>query len=359
MTDLPKLQAEELPLSDEQKHQAMAVLGELDRLADVVRVHSEKLEQNYRDLFEALPGESQERVIWRGIIGFANAATLDATTSPARIAGSLPPEEIKKFLYLLKLCDQSSFQDLGMDSFAEVQQLTKALPTQLGLDAFPVGADKAMNLIAFAMLSNRYQPQLRRFLTWMCEPQKHPDLSTEAINFLAKHARGVDIRPDYSDANFDENSPGYSAVYYYKTVQYQSVMSPICKFIFDRIERYHDWLDRIPVKKVKRHRDNEDEIAREKAIPIRICERPGCGRFLIPQRIGRKKFCSKKCLVAQPGRTGKENKDYMWLYRRETERRAVVRSKLKSPKNEQRLTRIEKDWPDLAGRVKKLRQRVG
>jgi hypothetical protein len=355
MSDLPKLQTAEEQAQSGGLSAWMVAL----RWLEADRAKGEQLEQNCRSLFGALPDESQERLIWRGIIGFTNAATLDATTSPARVAGSLPPEEIKKFLMLLKLCDQSSLQDLDMDSFAEVQQFAKGLPTQFGLDAVPDDAGKAINIIAFTMLSNRYQPQLRRFLTWMCEPQKHPDLSTEAINFLAKHARGVDIRPGDSDANFDDSSADYNPVYYHKTVQYQSVMSPICKFIFDRIERYHDWLDRIPGKKVKRHRDNEDEIAREKAIPIRICDRPGCGRFLIPQRIGRKKFCSKKCLVAQPGRTGKENKDYMWLYRRETERRAVVRSKLKSPKNEQRLTRIEKDWPDLAGRVKKLRQRVG
>jgi hypothetical protein len=213
-------------------------------------------------------------------------------------------------------------------------------------------------LLSFPLLCTKYQPDLKRLLTWLCAPQQHKDLSSEAITFLGNQARGVDTRPDFSDANFDENTRGHCPFYYWKTVQYQSLMSPICQFIFDRIERYQDWLDRIPRYPDEKLKD-DDENEREKAVPIRMCERPGCGKFLVPQRVGRKRFCSKTCLVlANPGRTVGENRDYMWLYRLEQEPLAVLRAKLKLPTRRHRLAKIESDWPDLADRIKKLRQRV-
>jgi hypothetical protein len=364
MTELPELQPDE-----EREHQAMLALQEvakwadiLREQADILREQSERKEQVYRKLFEAMPDESQERVIWRGIIGFANASRLEVSTSPSRLAGCLDPAETNKFLYLLKLCDQSLFQDddLGMESFDEVHRLAGELLKRSQLNALPPDAHKAMNIFAFTVLTNQYQPQLRRFLIWLCEPQTHPELRIEAVDFLAKHARGVDVSLEYSEVNFDENSSYYCASYYTKAVQYQSVMSPICKFIFDRIERYHEWLDRIPGKKIKRYRANEDEIAREKAIPIRLCEKPGCGKFMLPQRTGRKRFCSQQCCGdSQPGRIGEENKDYMWVYRLEKRSPAVLRSKLKPPASKRRLARIEKMWPDLASRVKTLRKQAG
>ena len=49
-------------------------------------------------------------------------------------------------------------------------------------------------------------------------------------------------------------------------------MGPICKFILEYVDD-----------------------PREKDLPIQICKRPGCGKFILPDRVGRKEFCSSLC----------------------------------------------------------------
>jgi hypothetical protein len=358
MKSIPKLpDVVEPEFSDEEKRRAELALQEVDELADKIAGQSQQLEQNYRELFGAMPGESQDRVIWRGIIGFVNAANFGSPAADSA-AAKLVLQEIKKFFHLLMFCGPSgTVEQTGIDfleSFADVRAFAKRLRN---MDPSITSSQAA--IASFNSLCFKYQPQLKKFLTWLCAPQKNKDLSSEAITFLGNYARGVDIRPDFSDANF-ERGKGYCPVYYYKMVHYRSLMGPICKFIFDRIERYHDWLDRSPQYYPKKFKETEDdeESERENAVPIRMCERPGCGKFLVPQRVGRKRFCSKTCLASQPGRTVDENRDYMWLYRLEQEPLAVLRAKLKLPARKLRLAKIESGWPDLAEKVMKLRQRV-
>jgi CGNR zinc finger len=52
-----------------------------------------------------------------------------------------------------------------------------------------------------------------------------------------------------------------------------------------------------------------------KFLPIRVCKRPGCDRFIVPERIGRKEYCSPKCGSRDHRPAAEENKDYIWLYR--------------------------------------------
>jgi hypothetical protein len=119
-------------------------------------------------------------------------------------------------------------------------------------------------------------------------------------------------------------------------------MTPVCKFIADRIERYHD-----------------GELKLHEAVPICTCRRIGCTKFVVPSRTGRKKFCSEQCLkLANPGRSREANKEYIWLYRMEKQADAVLRSKLKVPKMRERLSRIEANWPELAERIKQLQARA-
>jgi hypothetical protein len=61
----------------------------------------------------------------------------------------------------------------------------------------------------------------------------------------------------------------------------ESVVSPVCKFILDQIER-HDTLDE----------DLSD------LFPIGLCERKGCDRFFFRQRAGRGRYCGDKCRAA-------------------------------------------------------------
>ncbi len=78
-------------------------------------------------------------------------------------------------------------------------------------------------------------------------------------------------------------------------------MSPICKFLVDRIRQFQD-----------------GELDLAEAIPIRICDRPGCGRFKLPKRQTDKCFCSGTCRSAdyQSNRPPKSKRDYMREYRK-------------------------------------------
>ncbi len=348
MTDVPQL-----PVADEERLKAELALQKAFDLADTIAAQQQHLERNYRKLFGAMPGESRDRIIWRGIAAFANATLpadivqLDAAPLDAKSDAVV---EINKVLHLLIYCAQTDLADEDfLESFSDVCARAGQLPK-----GGPLTGSRRARFV-FSDLCLRYQPRLKRFLTWLCEPQKHKDLTPEALTSLG-HAQGVNVQPDLSDANFDESSSKYCPVYYWKTTHYQTLMSPICKFIFDRIERYHEWLDRDPRYPNEKLKDNE-AMEREKAVPIFICERPGCGKFCLPQRTGRKKFCSKVCCdLTQPGRTPEENKDYMLVYRLEQLKLPVLRQKIKS--KEQRLAKIQNDWPGLAERIQKLKDRA-
>jgi hypothetical protein len=356
MKSIPKLPSgekgseERAQLTDEQMRVATIALQKVDELAAKISGHELQLEQHYRTIFGATSEESRERVIWRGIIRFANANSESVT---------LDMKEIKSFFYLLVYCTQADVSgNTGMEDFFETFSDVRNTAERFGAGLDVSRASGGILMVAFSILCKQYQPQLKSLLTWLCAPRNHKDRSSEALAFLGKHASGVDARPDFSDASFDENAVGYCAFYYWKTVRYQSLMSPICRFIFDRVEQYHEWLERIPKHLDEKLKDDEAS-AREKAVPIRICDRPDCGKFLVPQRTGRKKYCSTACLLkAQPQRSREENKAYMCLYRLEQCRSAVLRAKLKSRSIKERLEKIEKEWPEYGDRVKRLKLRA-
>jgi hypothetical protein len=121
----------------------------------------------------------------------------------------------------------------------------------------------------------------------------------QALNFLQKNARG--IREEFSreaETNFDEGSPDYLPVYYSKRVTYATIASPLCKFISDQIERYH-----------------VGELSLIEAIPIRACKRKGCEKFILPQRTGRKDYCSDKCRARDYQHNRTDWNEYMRRYR--------------------------------------------
>ena len=289
-------------------------LGPLRRTIDEVltrmRVTQKDLDSYCAKLFGGDPDEAPDRIIWRGIIGFANSADI----------GSI---DFNKLIVLLSLCSGTETSHRGfdfLDKFEDVQ--SKA----------GVGGDKKA---AFEYLSREYHPALKILLQWLCSPGKHKNSGTAAISFLWAKGSGVETRPICNRVKFEDYP-----IFYWKVSRFRTVMTPICKFILDRIERYHD-----------------GELDLDDAIPIRICNREGCEKFFL-QRSGRKKFCSSECCDhAQPRRAGIRNRDYMRLYRLEELPLPALRLQLKSREKRQWLSDIEK-WPDLAYRVKDLRKRV-
>jgi hypothetical protein len=100
-----------------------------------------------------------------------------------------------------------------------------------------------------------------------------------ALRLLEFGARGESWNIDLSENPLDKPGRGdfdeekeRPVLYFVKEVKHASIAGPICKFIFDYVD---------------------DQ--RKKDLPIRICKRPGCGKFILPERVGRKEFCSSLC----------------------------------------------------------------
>jgi hypothetical protein len=179
--------------------------------------------------------------------------------------------------------------------------------------------------------------------TWLCAPDKYPELGKEAIKFLTRKSWGAITKIEDNSEFDDKGNNGTPFFYLITDILYPSIMHPICTFIFERIDRYH-----------------KGELKLEEAVPIPTCQRPGCGRFVVPQRPGRMEYCGSRCR-SQDHQLGNissgEQRDYMWLYRLEREPIAICRRKLRSTKVTERLDRIEKDWPDLAEKAQIIRGR--
>jgi hypothetical protein len=193
-------------------------------------------------------------------------------------------------------------------------------------------------------LAVHYQHTLNELLLWLCRPKSHAVLRNRALRFLEVNAHGEDWHIDYDEdpiaglRGFEEEKGPF--LYFVKEVKFASVMSPICKFLME-------YADDPP-----------------KPLPIRICKRSGCNKLMLPERIGRKEYCSPRCCALDHRPTPKENKDYMWLYRlSKIKSGGTLRKRLKTdPKAIKRLDQIEgrwKDEPKFAAKVEHIRARAG
>jgi hypothetical protein len=123
------------------------------------------------------------------------------------------------------------------------------------------------------------------------------------------------------------------------TKDYEDVADPICDFLLTEYQKYRE-----------RDPGRRDRIP-PPAVPILIC--PKCGRFVMPQRVGRKQACSdcsdqvrreKKRLKDLPF----ERADYQYLYRLKICGLTERKLRLRQPKVQKRLTLIKKRQKDSA-----------
>jgi len=164
-------------------------------------------------------------------------------------------------------------------------------------------------------LQVRYHADIKRVLTWLSAPDRHRELAARASRFLSVYAAGV--RMDIS-ANGGYKAGTDEPLLMEWPDPCESVVSPVCKFILEQIERH----------------DIGDEALRD-VIPIGLCERSGCDRFFMIERAGRKQFCSSKCRAAdyQSKRTKEEKAARMRKYRttiKELQRKPIRFPKRKS-----------------------------
>lgn len=261
-------------------------------------------------------GLERTRRIWKGIIQYANAENKNASENLRRVLNQLTPEP-------------PEFDQLeGYEDIPSYAKSASSNPSVPDLEN------------AFQVLAARYQNDLRNLLKWMCAPKDHPELRIDALQFLESNAHGHHWRLCLDDDPIEDFDDWH--IFFLKEVEYTSIMSPICEFIFDRIEDVHG------------------SIELDEAVPIRICKRPGCGKFILPEKTGRKKYCSNLCcsLDHENKKPREERTDYAWLHRLEKESLGVLRTKTKEPAAKKRLHDVEARWPNLAEKVRAIRARV-
>ena len=120
-------------------------------------------------------------------------------------------------------------------------------------------------------LATRYSSDIRRVLVWLSAPDQPSELAVRAARFLSTHGTG--IRMDISANPTFEGKRADVPLLMQWPEPCESVIVPVCKFILDQIER-HD----------------RGEALRD-VIPIGLCERSGCDRFIMIERVGRRRWC--------------------------------------------------------------------
>jgi hypothetical protein len=261
-------------------------------------------------------GPGRERRVWMGIVRYVNG---DLKTEAKAYASLL------KILY--ELTPAPELTEFKLAEFGENDDF---------LYLSELSGERSSDLIS---LATHYQQPLTKLLLWICKPKSHPELRAGALRMLDVNVHGEDWRIDYTEdpiaglGDFDEEK-GSPFLYFVKEVKFASIMTPICKFIFE-------YVDDPP-----------------KRLPIRICKRPDCDKLFIPERMGRKEYCSPQCCGLDHRPAPKENRDYMWLYRLNRIRsHGALRKRLKqNPDAIKRLRQVETHWKEDPKFIEKIRE---
>jgi hypothetical protein len=206
-----------------------------------------------------------------------------------------------------------------------------------------------------------FQPDIRNLLAWLCNPKPSPDDTAHAVQFLRTHINHIqrnifdDPRLEAAQIGLEPWKVGSKSCrmwWAHRTSTYQCMIDPICDFILKEHERFHD--------------EEFETVRKDKSslmVPIRICARPGCGKFIMPERTDRKKYCSDVCRASKDREERPDFKRcYQCLFRLENDlsakKFAVIRKKLQTSTTQHNLQELETRWPKYAERVRKIRARA-
>jgi hypothetical protein len=220
--------------------------------------------------------EKRERLVWQGIIDYANA---DFTSSKSAT------KQLTKLI-------ENGLTELEMRDIAEVKSLARERQIPMEESA--------------RLLAVKYQPDFKKVLLWLTTPGQQSVLGAGAIQFLQRHSSNIKWVLEATDEEFDATGENGTPAFYNKRVlSCDSIMAPICAFLFDRIDQFQD--------------GGRDLL---EAIPIRICDRPNCGRFKLPERQRDVCYCSGKCRSAhfQSQKDPTEKAEKMREYRKHPKR---------------------------------------
>ena len=275
----------ELTANDHEKKRSAEKLHQ--RLIDALEtmaLNERNLVGTIAKLFGAPTETHRERVIWHGLVALAN-------TRLVRNGAELGLIYIKATILLC-----------GWRLAGELTNLTEDLSCFRDIESEAEVSGKGLDEALTARIPS-IQNQVGTLLSWLANPTAcGPTASREALRLLLQHRSegAIDFDIELNDNFDDTGNKGYPLYYWKNIFGYESLITPITKFIFDQLEQYHS-----------------GELALDKAVPVIVCKRQGCGKFAVPRR-RTKEFCSDSCRTLYRQKiNAKDYAAYMRKYRAE------------------------------------------
>jgi hypothetical protein len=157
---------------------------------------------------------------------------------------------------------------------------------------------------------NKLQHGLRQVLRWIARPSivSHDDAKS-AFDFLFTQVEGIRWEVEFLAA---EPPLERRYTFWFKfPMDFPSVISPLCHFIWVQMERYSDGKD-----------------ARQRMLPVGLCAREACGKFFLIERAGRSLYHDGKCRSLHWQSTHKKAKNKQRVDSRIEEKARTVRGLL-------------------------------
>lgn len=264
-----KLESKPKPLGPEESPEK--------RSADVQQAHTElkqaiaRMQQGQSEIFQllaqliGLPHETNRaRLIWQGLVDFANLDTSNGFTDSYAVFSM-------RAVIALSVQSNVEYDDM----------IGEILNLELFDDVYSLHQQQGLTVDqAFAVLAAQLHPKIRLLLHWLADPNRMPPTERHtALSFLIEHGHQVlaRYRFDPNDEFDDTGNVGAPLFFWKHPDSFGSVLEPVAHFLYERVEQYHD-----------------SEITLAEAIPIVLCKRDGCGKLSVLQR-NTKDFCSSSC----------------------------------------------------------------
>jgi hypothetical protein len=233
------------------------------------------------------------RSIWQGLVTYANTGKLDPGT-------------------LLDCLPWRSMVD-GLD-----------LP----------GSLKGRPSALFKQQAAKYHSSIAAVLRCSCDPKSRDIYLGEAQKFVREHNHHIDIAFTMLSAEspkcchwvieINGKFMDLSLLVFFGTRSYRDIADPIMGFLLEEHEKFL-----------------KGEY--KEAIPIVVCANPACNKMVMPERVGKRKFCSDACKALERRRIipQKQRTDYQWAHRLWKMPPAPRLKALRNRENRERLKRIK------------------
>jgi hypothetical protein len=262
---------------------------------------------------------SANRKIWRGLVDYANAGDLESDSKAFNCLAQTLSE-------CMPWMARTAFEE---DVPAMIVLRTNPKDSLGRVALWPWSKSAEQLATQFRQQAIEYQPQVRQLLTWLSDRSKNEKDRPGAYAFLREHTIHVEFA--HGDPAFapDEEQDRYFTTggelkddFPERTLSYKDLADVICDFI-----------------------QKEHELRRE--VPIRICERPGCGNLVIQfkkRKYCRTPVCDRERRKRDDDVKQRKNRDNVFLCRLRTMPLAMRRKKVRE--SAERLLEIEAYWRD-------------